>query len=253
VRRHGASLLLAIIVLVAGLSAWPAMAQTATCQLAPVFVMLRDLIGKDRVGECTGGLIRNEAGDLNQPTTRGIMTFRTSDLVVAFSDGQTTFLFGPNGLESRPSGSRLPWEAATTTVSAAPASSPAVQGAPAAPVAPVAASPQPLVPLVALPIVLDGDDSATTKPLDLAGGDYAVLWEAQLQRGKASCYLGGRLRRWEDQNPGALLVTATVSNPNDRTISGETRVFGVSSGRYVLDVMTTGCDWKIKIQLPEAS
>src|SRR4051794_39695482 len=110
-RRLIQAMLIASSMLLAGLGVWPASAQTTSCQLAPVFVLLRDQAGRDRVGECSGPPIRNEAGDLTQPTTHGILTLRSADQVVAFSDGQTTWLYGPNGLESRPSGSRLAWEA----------------------------------------------------------------------------------------------------------------------------------------------
>lgn len=109
-RRLAAPMLIVGLLVIAGLSAWPVTAQTSACQIAPVFLMLRDLIGKDRIGECTSAVLRSDSGDFNQPTTRGMLTFRPSDLIVAFSDGQTTWLYGPNGLESRPIGTRLSWE-----------------------------------------------------------------------------------------------------------------------------------------------
>lgn len=258
-RRQVIPMLIASLVAVAGLSTWPVMAQTSACQLAPVFLMLRDLIGKDRTGDCTSAVIRSDSGDFNQPTTRGMLTFRPSDLIVAFSDGQTTWLYGPNGLESRPTGTRLSWENTTSTVAAAgtgtgatstyasgPSSAP--PGVPALPAAPVA-TPTPVV-MNTLPITIDGDDSTTTKAFDLTGGDYAVGWEIERQRGKTSCYVGSRLRRFDDQNPGALVLHTTLNTSNDRTASGEARVFSVLPGRYVFDVSTTGCDWRFIIRLP---
>jgi hypothetical protein len=41
-----------------------------------------------------------------------------------------------------------------------------------------------------------------------------------------------------------------LNTSNDRSSDGETRLFAVPPGRYVLDVMTTGCDWKFTIKLP---
>ena len=256
-RRQAVPMLIAGLVAAAGLWAWPVMAQTTSaCQLAPVFLMLRDLIGRDRTGDCTSAVIRSDSGDFNQPTTRGMLTFRPSDLIVAFSDGQTTWLYGPNGLESRPTGTRLAWENTTTTVAAsagtgtgigtgvAPAA-PAAQGVPSLPVP----TPTPNV-LSTLPIRIDGDDSTTTVPFELAGGDYAVGWEIERQRGKTSCYVGSRLRRWDDPNPGALVLHTTLNTANDRTASGEARVFSVLPGRYVFDVSTTGCDWRFIVRLP---
>jgi hypothetical protein len=263
-RRQVVAVLCASILLVAGISDWPVLAQTSVCQLAPVFLMLRDLIGKDRMGDCTTAVIRSDAGDLNQPTTRGMLTFRPSDLVVAFSDGQTTWLYGPNGLESRPIGTRLAWEGTGTTIAAPAAAAappapgfgtaasgvgtvPGYTGVAAAPV--VYATPTPVV-LSTLPIKIDGDDTATTKPFDLTGGEYAVAWEVERQRNKSSCYVGSRLRRHDDQNPGALVLLTTLNTANDRSASGEARLFGVLPGRYVFDVDTTGCNWKFTIKLP---
>jgi hypothetical protein len=102
----------------------------------------------------------------------------------------------------------------------------------------------------ALPIELSGSDSTTSKPIDLAGGTYAVHWEAQIEKGKSACYVGSRLRRFDDQNPGALVVHTTLGSTKDRSVSGDTRLFSVQPGRYVIDVSTTGCSWKLAIQAP---
>jgi hypothetical protein len=250
-RRHLVSLLLAGIILAGSVSAWPVLAQTApTCQFAPVFLMLRDMIGRERSGECIGPMARNDGGDINQPTTRGMMTFRTTDLVSAFSDGQTTWLFGPNGLESRPTGTRLAWENTLPSVAPAPAAAVAIPPTLSAPPPPtVPLSP---TPISNLPITIDGDETTTTKAIELRGGDYLVGWEAKLQRGRSSCYVGIRLRPIADQNPGQLLVLANVNTANDRSADGETTLFAVKPGTYVLDVQTTGCDWEVKFQPPQS-
>lgn len=253
-RRSVAAILLAGLTVLAGFTSWPAVAQTSACQLAPVFVMLRDLIGRDRIGECTSAVTRNDAGELSQQTTFGIMTFRPGDLVTQFSDGQTVWLFGPRGLESRSSASRLPWESTTsanaaTTTTNTGASSQSVTTSSVVPPPPVP-SPAP-APQIIMPVKLEGESSATTRPFDLAGGDYGVSWEAERVKDNDSCYLGSRLRRVEHANPGALVVHTTLNTANDRTSSGETRLFAVAPGRYVLDVMTTGCSWKITLQLPK--
>lgn len=255
-RRYLGTLLLAGIILAGATSVWPVLAQTTTCQLAPVFLMLRDLIGRERVGECIGPMMRNEGGDINQATTRGMLTFRTTDLVTAFSDGQTTWLFGPSGLESRPTGTRLPWENALPMV--AP---PSVAPAAVPPTLPPTLPPTPFVPptpvipptptpISNLPISLDGDDSATTRPIELTGGDYRIGWQAKLQRGRSSCYVGVRMRPVGDQNPGSLLVHTNVNSTNNRSADGETSLLGIRPGRYLLDVMTTGCDWELTIRRP---
>ena len=189
------------------------MAQTSACQLAPVFLMLRDLIGKDRMGECTSAVIKSDSGDFNQPTTRGMLTFRPSDLIVAFSDGQTTWLYGPNGLESRPTGTRLRLgehrddcgggrgrdrgRDDDVDVLGVAGSCRPVRPPPVATATPDVLS--------TLPIRVDGDDSTTTRPFELTGGDYAVGWEIERQRGKTSCYVGSRtapVRRSEPWRAG---------------------------------------------------
>jgi len=251
-RRPVLPLLIAVLLVLAGFSTWPVMAQSTACQLAPVFLMMRDLIGKDRMGDCTSAVVRSDSGDFNQPTTRGMLTFRPSDLIVAFSDGQTTWLYGPNGLESRPTGTRLSWEGTGATVAAASTGSGTTStamssGLPVPP--PTIPTPTPNA-LSSLPIKLNGEESSTTKAFDLSGGDYAIGWEIERQRGKTSCYVGGRLRRSDDQNPGALILHTTLNTANDRTASGEALVFSVLPGRYVLDVDTTGCDWRFTIKLP---
>jgi hypothetical protein len=316
-RRHGTWVVSASIIMLVALSALPAVAQTGSCQLAPVFVLMRDLLGRDRVGECTGPTGRNEVGDITQPTTRGSLTFRQADQVPTFSDGQTTWLYGPNGIESRPSGGRLAWEttgygapstatptpntyAQTTTyattptptpwgqtgntwpqqapntaqqpptnpqqpgttwpqTASAPPSAPLPNALPPGPSGPPPAanslppapfaSPTVLVP-TELPISLDGDDSSTSEPVNLAGGNYAVRWEARLINGNDACYVGSRLRRFDDQNPGALIAHTTLGSSKDRSVGGESRLFSVPPGRYVVDVATTGCAWKLIIQAP---
>lgn len=299
-RRSVAAILLVGLLTLAGRSAWPADAQAGGCQLAPVFVMLRDLVGRERIGECVGLVVRNDAGELSQQTTLGMMTFRPNDMVALFSDGQTTWLYGPRGLESRPSTSRLAWEAggapapnsgsaAATTTNGAPTTTPTPAGATsssapwntansstaggvpanspsasgsgavsvsAAPgsapgISAATSSPSPALAASALPIEVDGSTSSTSNPFDLAGGDYRVTWAIEREGGADSCYVGVRLRRsTETSAPGRLVLHTTLNTSNDTTSSGESRLFAVPPGRYALDVMTTGCSWKIGLYAP---
>ncbi len=244
-RRLLSLLLIVSICLVAGLATPPAAAQTTPCQLVPALAMFRDLVGRDRVGECNGPATRaTDTNDVNQPTTRGTLTLRAADLVALFNDGQTTWLYGPRGLESRPSMTRLPWEPPIgpgTPQSSSPSS--IVQGP-----APLAvASPAPLPPPIDQSVKLEGSSSQSTEPFDLAGGEYNVAWTARIQNGNSSCYVGSWIRRDGDLNPGNLLLHTNLNNKNDRSTAGETRLFGVAPGRYVLDVMTTGCDWSFEL------
>ncbi|HEX9016286.1 MAG TPA: c-type cytochrome [Chloroflexota bacterium] len=49
-------------------------------------------------------------GDTVQDSTGGFLLWRKSDGAATFTDGATTWLLGPNGLETRPNGAKLPWE-----------------------------------------------------------------------------------------------------------------------------------------------
>jgi len=42
----------------------------------------------------------------------------------------------------------------------------------------------------------------------------------------------------------------TLNSTKDHSTSGDTRLFSVAPGRYVLDVMTTGCNWKFTFEAP---
>ena len=64
----------------------------------------------DVVGECTENERLAPNGDVEQRTTNGMLVQRRSDGYIAFTDGQQTWVRGPNGLEERPNGQRLPWE-----------------------------------------------------------------------------------------------------------------------------------------------
>lgn len=49
-------------------------------------------------------------GDSQQVTTGGLLVWRKADNWTAFTDGHTTWINGPNGLESRLNSERFPWE-----------------------------------------------------------------------------------------------------------------------------------------------
>ena len=49
-------------------------------------------------------------GDSLQQTTRGLMVWRKADNWTAFTDGSTTWISGPNGVQERGNDQRFPWE-----------------------------------------------------------------------------------------------------------------------------------------------
>ena len=123
-----------------------------TCELAPVFQPFQEAVGAEIVGECSAAASETAAGDLTQATTRGVLTHRPGDNVTTFANETTTWLAGPDGLQSRPNGERLSWETqpeAMATPPTPPQPSPAVpQQAPQQP-SPQQPTPAPAAPSMA--------------------------------------------------------------------------------------------------------
>ncbi len=126
--RRLASLALLIVLAV---SFAPATAQATPnsqvqCESSFGFRALHDLIPQI-VGECfagtydipSNGAVRFTTGDLEiyvdyadlaQITTNGVLLWRATDAWTAFTDGTTTWVNGPCGLQSRPNDTRYSWE-----------------------------------------------------------------------------------------------------------------------------------------------
>lgn len=103
---------LVLLVAVVGLvfSFQPALAQDCSFQLG--FKALHDLI-PDIVGDCLDDERHNPAtGITRQTTANGHLTWRKADNWTGFTDGQRTWINGPEGLQQRPNSERLPWEVA---------------------------------------------------------------------------------------------------------------------------------------------
>ena len=128
-------IIIAITVIVAALGAWmtaPASSEAANCEFVLGFKALRDMI-PDKVGDCLVNEYHNPLnGDGLQDTTSwhgkgGLMVWRKADNWTAYTDGSTTWLNGPRGLQSRPnSGPLFDWErpSADTPTSARPTPEP---------------------------------------------------------------------------------------------------------------------------------
>ncbi|HEX2988147.1 MAG TPA: hypothetical protein VHS06_08255, partial [Chloroflexota bacterium] len=71
----------------------------------------------DQISEVAGQPLENEHyaanGDSLQKTTTGLMVWRKADNWTAFTDGNTTWINGPEGMQSRSNGERFGWELAT--------------------------------------------------------------------------------------------------------------------------------------------
>ncbi len=105
---------LALLAAMVGLvfSFQPLLAQDCAFQLG--FKSLHDLI-PDVVGDCLDNEQHNPAtGITQQSTTNGQLTWRKADNWTGFTDGQRTWINGPEGLQQRLNSEQFPWEAAVT-------------------------------------------------------------------------------------------------------------------------------------------
>jgi hypothetical protein len=104
-----------VVLLALLLTAWPlgapASPAQADCRLVLGFKALHDLIPQI-VGDCLENEHHNpENGDALQQTTGGLLVWRKADNWTAFTDGSTSWINGPSGLQSRPnSGPLFAWE-----------------------------------------------------------------------------------------------------------------------------------------------
>src|SRR5688572_24136172 len=100
----------AFFLVVAGavsLAAAPTTAQEP-CQFALGFAALRKSVGPQKVGTCLEDEHFNvENGNAEQRTTGGLLVWRKAENVSAFTDGGTTWVNGPNGVQYRPNDERF--------------------------------------------------------------------------------------------------------------------------------------------------
>jgi hypothetical protein len=116
VRIRGLAMLaVVLLLLVAATAAGGAAAQRGNeigaCEFKLGFGALRD-----QIPEVVGACLENERfnvdnGNVEQRTSGGLLVWRRVDNWTAFTDGSTTWLSGPLGLQSRPNGERFAWEA----------------------------------------------------------------------------------------------------------------------------------------------
>lgn len=109
-RRSLLALLLAPLLLLAGLLSAPSTTHAANCTFELGFKTLHDLIPN-----VTGACLENEHhnpknGDGLQATERGLLVWRKADNWTAFTDGYRTWINGPKGLQERLNTQRFAWE-----------------------------------------------------------------------------------------------------------------------------------------------
>ena len=100
--------LLAVVMLATGLA--PGYSVLAACEVSATFVDLYREVGPAIIGECQADEQQAETGDRSQPTTHGVLVWRSGDRRVVFTNGFETWLHGPNGLVKRLNTDRFAWE-----------------------------------------------------------------------------------------------------------------------------------------------
>ena len=102
--------------------------RAAGCDFRAGFRTMHELIPKI-VGECIEDEHHNSLnGDGLQSTSNGLLVWRKEDNWTAFTDGATTWVNGPHGLQSRGNTERFPWESSVSQPTQPP--SPPVQPIP---------------------------------------------------------------------------------------------------------------------------
>ena len=104
----------AVALVAGGLLAAPigtASSQGESCRFVLGFAALREQVGADKVGRCLEDERFNaDNGNAEQRTSGGLLVWRKVDNFTAFTDGATSWIAGPEGLQSRPNGERFAWE-----------------------------------------------------------------------------------------------------------------------------------------------
>jgi hypothetical protein len=120
------SLVLALVALAAAmLSASTTSARVFTCQSGSEFAQLREQIA-DVLGACTSDVLPNpQNGDLLQATDQGLLVWRRLDRHAAFTNGATTWVDGPFGLQNRSNDARFTWESNPDNLGIVPPPQPA--------------------------------------------------------------------------------------------------------------------------------
>jgi hypothetical protein len=77
-----------------------------TLGFAAIHGQLPDVVGRCVADETHDPL----SGDAMQETTNGVLMWRKADNCIAFTDGSSTWVNGPSGLQNRPNDQRFDWE-----------------------------------------------------------------------------------------------------------------------------------------------
>ena len=213
------------------------------------FLALHDLI-PGIVGDCRENEhFEASTGNSLQATTGGLMVWRKADNRTVFTNGVTTWLNGPYGVQARPNaGPAFAWESVGPgpgqVDSSAPDPAAQAGSVPAfAPLGP-AATPRLAAPVIPAPKddkkEFEGSGGKNTRAFTLRGGTYRVEWAA----GRPSllpCSHRVTLRE-TDQRYSERIANELV----EHTDRGKRELADLPAGRYYFDVDST-CDWRLAL------
>ena len=176
----------------------------AGCSFVRGFATLRDLVGAQEVGACLEDeRFNDENGNAEQRTAGGLMVWRKADNFTAFTDGGTTWVNGPNGLESRPNSERFSWES-DPVVAARPSQS--------------TSSPSPRAPSTSVSPALASTSAAQASSGSAAStGDAASLAAAQ-----AAAQAQPAATRTPTNSPAGGATSTTAAGATPATVTAAT-------------------------------
>ena len=90
-------------------------ADSVNCSITGGFASLEGMI-PNQVGGCLTNPYKISNGNTVQETVGGLLSWNPSDNMPKFTDGRTTWVLGPNGVQSRANGDRFSYEAPDTQV-----------------------------------------------------------------------------------------------------------------------------------------
>lgn len=199
------------------------------CAVVGGFATLRDLVGPQTAGDCVEDERLNaENGNVEQHTSGGLLLRRDGSTITAFTDGVTTWLNGPNGLESRPNGNQFSWEvdlaaALPSWSSISPLASPAPLGA-ASPGA-LAASPAALPAANTLPSPgTTASQAAVTAPASVPTPTPtpkpAVTVKLREKPNRVETGSDARFEVETNVDKGSCTLVVAYRNQDDATVAG---------------------------------
>jgi len=205
------------------------------CSFVGGFARLRDSVGADKVGACLEDEHFNaDNGNTEQRTTGGLLVWRKADNFTAFTDGGTTWLNGPDGVQSRPNGERFSWETDPVTLANAAPSAAATPGpssstgfletgtgAAATPISTIAAATPTLVTAAASPAAAASPVALAATPTKAATPTPAVTVKFTDKPDSVDTGADTTFAIETNQKKGSCALTITYNDTDPAIVAGQ--------------------------------